>query len=128
MRRKLARTAAFTSTIAALAFAACSDDHGAEALLADEQDRNIVVGKHNFDTEPIHIFARFEDFPCCQVAPGVADLSFVQVRKGERVQFSAGRRGRRFATVTCTVGDRGWESRDVDVEFHIDQSLRCVGW
>ncbi len=106
----------------------CSENP-TEELLGDEDDVLVRITKHNLDTENIHIFARFEDFPCCQVTPGAeGDGSTVLVREGDTVDFSAGRNGNRFASVTCTVTDEAIDARAATVEFRIDQSLRCVDW
>lgn len=108
----------------------CSDNPLEEALAGDE-DTLIDIVKTNFDTEAIHIFSRFEGFPCCQVLPGVPDdSSNILVSKGEQVQFTAGRSGTLIsgATATCTVTDRALDEGFATVEFRLDQSLRCLGW
>jgi hypothetical protein len=110
---------------------ACSENV-VENVLSDEEDVLVIIDKHNLDTEAIHIFARFEDFPCCRIEPGeINDDSSVQVREGERVEFTAGRNGTRFASVTCTVTGGlvdEFPEADATVEFRLDQSLRCRGW
>lgn len=106
----------------------CSENPVEEAL-SGEDDALIRVTKHNLDTENIHIFARLEDFPCCQVAPGEQDASStVLASEGEQVDFSAGRNETRFASVTCTVTDEALDAGAATIEFRLDQSLRCVNW
>jgi hypothetical protein len=100
-----------------------------EELLSGEDDVLIHLIKHNLDTENIHIFSRFEDFPCCQVAPGARDSSStINAREGEMVDFSAGRLGTKFAFVTCRVSAATVTDREATVEFRFDQTLRCRGW
>lgn len=114
--------------VVALAAMECSENPVEEGL-SGENDVLVRITKHNLDTENIHIFARFEDFPCCQVTPGEEDdSSTVLVQEGEQVDFSAGRNGNRFASVTCTVTDEALDAERATVEFRVDQSLRCVDW
>lgn len=120
----------FGAVLAVLTLTAgeCSENPVEEGL-AGEDDVLIRVTKHNLDTENIHIFARNEDFPCCQVAPGDQDAtSTVLASEGEEVAFSAGRNGNRFASVNCTVTDEALDAGAATVEFRLDQSLRCVDW
>lgn len=106
----------------------CSENPVEEALSGDD-DVLIRVTKHNLDTENIHIFARNEDFPCCQVAPGDTDnTSTVLASEGEQVNFSAGRNGTAFASVTCTATDEALDAGAATVEFRLDQDLHCVDW
>ena len=118
----------FGIILAVLTLTECSENPVEEALSGDD-DVLIRVTKHNLDTENIHILARNEDFPCCQVAPGEQDdSSTVLASEGEEVDFSAGRNGTRFASVTCTVTDEALDAGAATVEFRVDQSLRCVNW
>ena len=102
-----------------------------EEILADEEDVNVLVHKINRSTDPVHIFARTEDFPCCRIEPGDDEDSVVSVREGDRVEFSAGRNGARFTTVTCTVSGGlldEFPAPDATVELGFDETLRCNGW
>jgi hypothetical protein len=121
------RLLAIVLAVVGLTAMECSENP-TEEILGDEDDVLVRITKHNLDTENIHIFARFEDFPCCQITPGDQnDDSTVLVREGEQVDFSAGRNGNRFASVTCTVTDAVLDAEAATVEFRLDQSLRCVG-
>jgi hypothetical protein len=56
-----------------------------------------------------------------QITPGEEnDGSTVLVCEGEQVDFSAGRLGNRFASVTCTVTDEALDAGAATVEFRLD--------
>ena len=103
----------------------CSEDKS-NPLEADEF--TAVVDLLNERSDPIHIFAPGEDFPCCRVDPQSIRNVTMTLKPGSSYTFRAGRLGAELARVSCTVPRTATGSERYAIFWEGDRVSCPLGW